>query len=248
MPVSHVPRKDGSFGLFPHAGSDRGKPGFIAINRSGHRFVSEAAVYHHFVQAMIEASGEHGTPEAFIICDSAAIRRYGLGNAKPFPFPLRPHLDSGYFTRADTVPALAVRLGVDPNALARTVDKFNENAARGSDPEFSKGRNAFERSVGDPSHKPHPNLAPLRKLPFYAVKVVPADVGTFVGLRTDSEARVLDAASNPIARLYAVGADMANIFGGHSPGGGITLGPALTFGYLIGRSIMKAGVALPANR
>jgi predicted oxidoreductase len=132
---------------------------------------------------------------------------------------------------------LAAKLGIDPAAFAQTVKIFNENAADGRDPEFMKGNNAYERAVGDPTHKPHPNLRPLGPGPFYGVRVVPADVGTFAGLRVDASARVLGRDGAPVRGLYAVGADMANIFGGHSPGGGTTLGPALTFGYIIGRDL-----------
>jgi succinate dehydrogenase/fumarate reductase flavoprotein subunit len=49
--------------------------------------------------------------------------------------------------------------------------------------------------------------------------------GTFAGLKTDDSAR----------GLYAAGADMASVMGGHYPAGGTNLGPAMTFGYIAGR-------------
>ncbi|MGV8327705.1 FAD-binding protein, partial [Pseudomonas aeruginosa] len=50
--------------------------------------------------------------------------------------------------------------------------------------------------------------------------------GTFAGLKTDAQARVLDGGGQPIPGLYAAGADMASLFAGHYPSGGINLGPA----------------------
>ena len=75
-------------------------------------------------------------------------------------------------------------------------------------------------------------MAPIERGPFYAVRVLPGSLGTFAGLRTDAQARVLDARGQPIAGLYAGGNDMNSIMGGNYPSGGITLGPAMTFGYL----------------
>jgi succinate dehydrogenase/fumarate reductase flavoprotein subunit len=75
-------------------------------------------------------------------------------------------------------------------------------------------------------------MAPLRRAPFYAVKIVPGSLGTFAGLRVDAHAQVLDTEGVAIAGLYAAGNDMSSVMGGHYPSGGITLGPAMTFGYI----------------
>jgi predicted oxidoreductase len=107
--------------------------------------------------------------------------------------------------------------------------------ARGEDRDFGKGSTAYNRFHGDPEVTPNPCLAPLAVPPFYAVRVVPGDIGTFAGLRADAQARVLDAAGAPIPGLYAAGNDMASVMGGNYPGGGITLGPAMTFGFIAGR-------------
>ncbi|WP_164107576.1 FAD-binding protein, partial [Serratia marcescens] len=89
----------------------------------------------------------------------------------------------------------------------------------------------YHRFNGDPSHGPNPCLAPLIQPPFYAMKMIPGDIGTFLGLKVDGHARVLDHAGAPIAGLYAAGNDMTSVMGGTYPGAGITIGPALTFGY-----------------
>jgi succinate dehydrogenase/fumarate reductase flavoprotein subunit len=240
VPVSRVKWRDGSDGVFPHF-VDRAKPGVIAVTRRGKRFVNEADSYHDFVQAMVRAC--QGAPEvaAFLICDHPTIRRYGLGFVKPFPLPLAAHLRSGYLRRGRTLEELAAQAGIDGAALAATVAAYNAPARDGHDPEFGRGSTAYNRYLGDPTCRPNPCVAPIERAPFYAVEVVPGDLGTFAGLKTDFHARVLGRDGRPIPGLYAAGNDMASIMGGNYPGGGITLGPAMTFGYIAGRH--AAGVA-----
>jgi succinate dehydrogenase/fumarate reductase flavoprotein subunit len=239
-PVSHVPRPDGSHGVFPHF-VDRSKPGVIAVNRHGQRFVNEADSYHDFIQALrasYAARGDDGETCAWFVADHRTIRRYGLGYAKAAPMPLGPHLRSGYVKQGRTPEELAHAAGFDANAFARTIAAYNPPAERGEDPEFGRGSTSYNRSLGDPAHKPNPCVAPLTDPPYYAVKVVVGDLGTFAGLRTDADARVLDGGDGaPIPGLYAAGNDAASIMGGAYPGGGITLGPAMTFGYIAAHSM-----------
>jgi succinate dehydrogenase/fumarate reductase flavoprotein subunit len=236
VPVSRVPRRDGTFGVFPHF-IDRGKPGVIAVLRNGRRFTNEANSYHDFIQAMVRATPKGEAPAAWLVCDHPTLRRYGLGFVKPFPVPLGPVLKSGYLVRGRTLRELAQNIGADPSGLSQTVGALNEGAARGVDPEFDKGCNAYNRYLGDPTVKPNPCVGPVAKAPFYAVKVVPGDLGTFAGLRTNGHGQVLADGSAPIEGLYAAGNDMASVMGGNYPGGGITLGPAVTFGYIIGNHL-----------
>jgi succinate dehydrogenase/fumarate reductase flavoprotein subunit len=239
VPVSRVTYRSGDTGVFPHL-IDRYKPGIIAVTRRGVRFTNESNSYHDVAQAMVSAC--RGEPEvaAWLLADHRAISRYGLGFAKPFPLPLTPHLRSGYLLLGRTIEELAAKAGIDGAALRSTIDTYNEGARAGEDRQFGRGSTAYNRFLGDPEHKPNPCVAPLERGPFYAVKMVPGDLGTFAGIRTDRHARVLDASSQPIAGLYAVGNDMASVMGGNYPGGGITLGPAMTFGFIAGRHL--AGV------
>lgn len=235
VPVSRVPRGDGSVGLFPHF-IDRAKPGVIAVDDEGRRFCNEADSYHDFGRALLARSrGRAGEVGAWLLADHRAIRRYGLGWAKPFPVPLGPALRAGYLKQAPTIGALARLIGVDPARLEATIAAYNEGARHGRDPEFGRGSSAYNRYLGDPSVESNPCVAPLERPPFYAVRVVMGDLGSFAGLRTDASARVLDREGRPIEGLYAVGNDMASIMGGNYPGGGITLGPAMTFGYIAAR-------------
>ena len=230
-PVSLVPQPRGAAEPFPHF-IDRGKPGVIAVDRRGTRFVNEASSYHDFVLAMFEACRDEPRIEIHLIADHRAIRRYGLGAVPPAPGRLGAHLRSGYLLRGTSVEALAEAAGIDPGGLRATVERFNAAARRGEDPEFGKGGNVYHRFNGDPTHRPNPCLEPLRTPPYYAVRVIPGDLGTFMGVKTDACARVLDERGAPIPGLYATGNDAASFMGGNYPGAGITIGPAMTFGYL----------------
>ena len=237
-PVSRVPYGDGSVGHFPHI-IERGKPGIIGVLANGKRFVNEANGYYDYVQAMVaHAPGEEVA--SWLICDHAFQRRYGLGISKPFPLPLKPHIDSGYLKVGNTLEALASVCGIDPAGLRGTVDHFNRHARLGQDPEFGRGSSAYNRKQGDALHQPNPCVAPIEQGPFYAVKVEAGSFGTFAGLKTNEHAQVIDRQGLPIAGLYAAGSDMASIMGGHYPAGGINLGPAVTFGYIAARHIAGA--------
>jgi succinate dehydrogenase/fumarate reductase flavoprotein subunit len=235
-PVSYLPQPDGTKLPYPHF-IDRGKPGYIAVDRRGRRFVNEAKSYHVFVPAMIEACRTDAQTECWNICDHTAIRRWGLGAAPPRPARLKPYLESGYIVSGATPEELAARLGIDPAGLAATIRTYNEGARRGVDAEFGRGTDAYQRFNGAPGHAPNPCVAPLDSPPYYAVRLIPGDIGTFAGLRTDASARVLDKEGQPIDGLYAAGNDMASVMGGTYPGAGITIGPALTFGFIAGRHL-----------
>jgi succinate dehydrogenase/fumarate reductase flavoprotein subunit len=129
---------------------------------------------------------------------------------------------------------------VDKNEFTRTLQTYNEAARTGTDPEFGKGGTAYNRFYGDTEIKPNPCVAPIVAVPFYAVKVVVGDLGTYAGIATNGNAQVLDENKRPIPGLYAAGNDALSIMGGNYPGPGITLGPALTFGWIAGRHLAQA--------
>jgi len=235
-PASLVPQPSGPPIAFPHY-IDRNKPGFIIVDALGRRFANEATTYHRFVAAMIEACRGRAVTEAWLIGDRRAVDCYGIGAAPPFPPLLRAAVRSGYITRAASVSSLASALGLPGPALQATVERFNQHAREGVDPDFHRGETAYERSCGDAGWRPNPNLGPLESGPFYAVRLVPSDIATFAGLRTDAEARVLRPDGSRIPGLFAVGNDAASPFGGAYPAAGITVGAAMTFGYIAGQSL-----------
>lgn len=239
-PTSLVPRKDGSMGVMPHF-IDRAKPGVIAVTANGKRFTNEAFSYHDFVQDWVRACNDRGQTEysAWLICDHKHLREYGLGAVAPFPLPIGRHLRSGYLKRADSIPELALQMGVPEDALAQQIEWFNQDAIIGVDRQFGKGSTAYNRYQGDSLVKPNPCMAPIQNGPFYAIKIVIGDIGTFAGLATDANCQVLDTDKKVIDGLFAVGNDAASIMGGNYPGAGITLGPAVTLGYVAALSVVK---------
>ena len=236
VPTSVTTRKDGSKGVMPHF-IDRAKPGVIAVTAKGKRFANEGNSYHDFVQSMVAACAGEPEVSAWLVCDHKALRNYGLGCVAPSPLPIGRHLRSGYLKRGASVGELAKAIGVPPAVLETTVRDFNQAAAKGEDPDFGKGSKAYNRYQGDALVQPNPCLAPLEAGPFYAIKLVVGDIGTFAGLVTDEHTRVLNSAGQPIKGLFAVGNDAASVMGGNYPGAGITLGPALTFGYVAGMAL-----------
>jgi succinate dehydrogenase/fumarate reductase flavoprotein subunit len=236
MPVSRVPNGDGTYGVFPHL-LDRYKPGIIGVTRNGKRFCNESDSYHDVGAAMIEACRGEKETAMWLVCDQAALSKYGLGYVKPAPMPVGGFIRKGYLFKGRTLAELGAATGIDGAQLERSVAEYNVGAERGEDLQFGRGTTSFNRYLADAAHKPNPCVAPLKQGPFYAVKLFMGDLGTFDGLSTTPEGQVLSTRGTVIDGLYAVGNDRASMMGGNYPGAGITLGPNLTFGWIAGRHI-----------
>ncbi|GAB1508909.1 3-oxosteroid 1-dehydrogenase [Actinophytocola sp. KF-1] len=208
--------------------AERSLPGCVLVNERGERFVNEAAPYVDAVHAMYDT----GSVPAWLIADQNYRNRYifaGLGPRQPFP---GRWYKAGTVRRASTLDALAKDIDVPADALRATVARFNGFAESGVDTDFHRGESAYDRYYGDPRNRPNPNLAPLTRAPYYAIQVVPGDLGTKGGLRTDTAARVLREDGSVIEGLYAAGNASAPVMGRTYAGPGATLGPAMVFGYL----------------
>ena len=227
-PVSIRRRSDGSQAVFPHFVMDRAKPGMITVNQAGQRFVNESTTYQLFALAMQQQ--QPPAIPAFLICDAAALKKYGIGMVRPGGGGLNAFVADGYLTAANSLGDLAKKLGIDAANFEASVARFNGHAANGVDPDFLRGETAYQHNIGDATagHQ-NPNLGPLTQSPFYAVRLYPGDIGAATGLVTDTHARVLDAHNQPIAGLYAVGNDMNSVMGGIYTAPGITIGPGLVF-------------------
>ena len=235
-PVFHVP------------GEDRGRlctieralPGCIMVNQRGERYLNEAASYHIVGQQMGARQRQHGDADpSWMIFDHRFRHRYPMGPLLPLlPDRLQSKGVRTIMRKGRTIEALAEAIGSAPQTLAATVARFNAGAVRGEDPDFHRGEAAYDKMYGDQRVTPNPCLAPIVKGPFYAMPIHPGDIGTNGGLVTDERARVIDQGGNPILGLYAVGNNAASAMGESYPGAGVTIGPALTFGYLAARDLM----------
>lgn len=236
-PVSRVPQGSGGLAHFPHL-LERNKPGIIAVGPDGKRFTNEANCYHQFQQGLFNTY-QSEQPFCWLIADAKAFRRWGLGWAKPAPVPYGAALKSGYLKRANSISELASLLELPAQTLAATVERFNQFAIKGVDEDFGRGASTYNRFSSGDENQPNPSLGALTQEPYFAVKVESGSLGTFAGLRTNARTQVLNKEGQPITGLYAVGNEAASIFNGDYPSGGITLGPAMTFGYIAGKAVAE---------
>ena len=207
-------------------------PGSIMVNASGRRFVNEAVNYHDLnkvFRAIDPNTGEHANIPAWLVFDSGYLARYSIGGTPAGQVP-------SWAVSAGTIEALAQSCGIDPAGLADTITEFNKFAADGHDPLFSRGASAADRYLGDP-RQPHPCLAPLAAGPFHAIPIRPGTLGTCGGLVTDHDGRVLNRHGSPVGNLFAAGNVAATVFADAYPGGGATLGSAITRAFAAGRAV-----------
>jgi succinate dehydrogenase/fumarate reductase flavoprotein subunit len=232
-PVSTRQRADGSTAVFPHFVMDRGKPGMLTVDQSGQRYLNESSSYHVFGIRMQDQHRTQPAVPSWLVCDAAALRRYGIGMVRPGGKGLAPYLADGYLKQGSTLDELAQQIKVPASALKQTVERFNTLADQGVDGDFQRGTTEYQRANGDATWPGgNPCLGALREGPFYAVALYPGDIGSATGLVADTDARVLDGQGKVIEGLYACGNDMHSIMGGTYPAPGITIGPGVTFGYV----------------
>ena len=236
--------------VFYVPGEDRGRlctieralPGCIMVNGEGKRYLNEAASYHIVGQQMARAAQDTaGDGASWVIFDHEFRHKYPMGPLMPMvPDWAQAKGVRDTMKKGATLVELADDIGIDSATLEATVARFNEYAAKGEDPDFQRGEAAYDKMYGDPRHGPNPSLKPIVKGPFYAMPLYPGDIGTNGGLVTDGTARVIGEDGQPIGGLYAIGNNAASSMGESYPGAGVTIGPALTFGYLAARDITRA--------
>jgi 3-oxosteroid 1-dehydrogenase len=144
-------------------------------------------------------------------------------------------LRAGYLKTGRTPDDLTKAINLPPRAVRDSIARFNGFAKAGKDSDFGRGESAYDRGNGDSSHSPNPTLGALEQAPFYAIRIVPGDIGCFLGLRVDSNARVLDRNGSVVPGLWAAGSAAAPVTGGTYPAAGLTIGQAMTFGYVAAR-------------
>jgi 3-oxosteroid 1-dehydrogenase len=207
-------------------------PHAILVDQSGVRYMNEGGSYMAYCKGMLKRNKTVPAVPSWAVFDSQYICTYML--AGTWPGRKKPQLwyDKGYLREADTIEALAQRLAIDPAALKATVDRFNDLVAGNRDEDFHRGDRAYDRWLGDPYHKPSQTLGTIAQPPYYAVPVVPGDVGTFGGVVTDEHARVLREDGSVIHGLYACGTSTASVMGRAYPGAGSSIGPSFVWGFV----------------
>jgi fumarate reductase flavoprotein subunit len=204
-------------------------PGWLVfVNREGRRFVDETAAY----AVMSGVVGHQTGGSCFAIFDDATraaaspdplFRDAFLAGVLPLSWVgsvIDAQVAEGKVLRADSVEGLARRAGIDPGALSGTLERYNADCERGEDSIFFKAAH---------------DLRPVVTPPFFAAEIRPAIVCfTAVGLRVDSEARVLDVCEHPIPGFYSAGETSGGVMGARYIGGGASIANAIVFGRIAG--------------
>jgi succinate dehydrogenase/fumarate reductase flavoprotein subunit len=217
---------------------ERTRPGSLMVNSTGRRFCNEAGnynamggVFHQFDPV----SFDYPNLPAWLVFDHAHKQRYDVASAAAGD-DVPDWIASG-----DTAEELAGAIGVDPDALAETIERFNRHAAAGHDPDFHRGESAYDTFNGDQTLPGiRATLGPLDDPPFHAIRIEQGSLGTNGGPKTDARGRVLAQRGGVIEGLWAAGNVMAAPTGLVYGGAGGTIGPALTFGWIAGRDAANA--------
>jgi 3-oxosteroid 1-dehydrogenase len=210
-------------------------PHAILVDQSGVRYQNEGGSYMAYCKGMLERNKTIPAVPSWAILDTQFLRNYMLGNTMPGVKKPKSWFEQGYLRKADSLEELATQLKIDPATLKATVERFNGFVAANHDEDFHRGARAYDRWLGDPYHKPSETLGTIAEAPFYAVPMVPGDVGTYGGVVTDVSGRVLREDGSAITGLYAAGVSTAGVMGRAYPGAGASVGPAFTFGYISAR-------------
>ena len=226
-------------------GSGRQRPGAIYVDSTGQRFCNESNSYVEVGKAMY---ANKAVP-CWMIFDDGYVRRYVAGTNPLKRQHLPPELiEKGAVKRGDTIAALASQIDLPADELAQTIQRFNQFAAKGLDPDFGRGQSAYNDCLGDPGHRPNAAVGPLNRAPYYATRVFPADVGTCGGVITNEHAQVLDEQDQVIEGLYATGNTTATVMGRTYPGAGASIANSMVFGYVAARHAAGRKVAGEMSR
>ncbi|NGY03974.1 FAD-dependent oxidoreductase [Solimonas terrae] len=219
----------------PTAQATTAAPHCILVDQSGVRYQNEGGSYMAYCQTMLERNKTVPAVPSWAVFDSQHLAKYMLAGTMPGSRKPQSWYDSGYLKKADSLEALAGLLDIDATTLRTTVERFNGFVDQNRDDDFHRGERAYDRWLGDWLHRPSATLGRIDRPPYYAVPVVPGDVGTYGGVVTDEHARVLREDGSVIGGLYATGVSTASVMGRAYPGAGSSVGPSFTWGYVAAR-------------
>ena len=225
----------------PGVQMDLTKPHAILVDQTAQRYLNEGGSYAAFCKNMIARNEVAPAIPSWMILDEQFLSRYMLFGTMPGSKKPQDWYDSGFLKKADSIAELARLCRLDPATLQATVDRYNAQVRNGKDEDFHRGDRAYDRFLGDSYHKHHATLGTIEKGPFYAAEVYPGDVGTYGGVVTDDQARVLREDGSVIDGLYATGTTTASVFGQAYPGAGASIGPSFVWGYVAAKHAAHAG-------
>jgi len=238
------PGKEGAY-IKPGAQRMLCSPHAIMVDQSGVRYQNEGGSYVAFCRGMLDRHALLPSVPSWGILDARSVRKYGIAGAKSRR-QLNKWQQAGYLKVSNSIAGLAQEIGCDPAVLTATVERFNGFVRNGNDEDFGRGNRQYDLWLGDRFNQDGPSetLGTLEQGPFYAVPIVPGDVGTYGGVVTDEYARVLRDDGSVIGGLYATGVCTASVFGRVYPGAGASIGPAYTFGYIAAKhAVQQAATA-----
>ncbi len=216
-------------------------PHCILVDQSGVRYMNEGGSYMAYCQGMLDRNKDVPAVPSWAIFDSQYIEKYMLAGTMPGSKKPAEWFGSGYLNKAATIPGLAAQIGIDPDVLEATIKRFNGFVRKNDDEDFQRGARAYDRWLGDFTHKPSQTLGTIDSGPYYAVQVYPGDVGTYGGVVTDTAARVLREDGSVIPGLYATGVSTASVMGRTYPGAGCSVGPSFVWGYVAANHALGQG-------
>ena len=212
------------------------QPSMIWVNKLGKRFVNEKGVETHAgLLAVNHFDGQtldYNEIPSFRIYDETARQMGKVVSSAVWSDDNLEEVEKGWVFQADTIAELAEKIGVDPDTLTATVDKWNEDVEAGEDTLFGRPIEAVENTAYLVQNSDNASSAPLSTPPFYAVPQYPTLLNTQGGPRRNVEAQVLDVNGEPIPRLYSSG-ELGSMWGLIYQGAGNNA-ESLVFGRIAG--------------
>lgn len=253
--IAQMDEMVGNQAAFPPENADRialvvseiAKPNSMVVDQSGERYINESQSYMSFCQGMLARHKTVPAVPSWLVFDSQYTSKYMVAGTMPGSKKPASWSEQGWLKQGTTIEELAGQCGIEPDKLSAAVERFNGFARKGVDEDFNRGGRAYDRFLGDKANAPSPSMGPIEKGPFYAYKFYPGDVGTYGGVITDTNARVLREDGTVIPGLYATGISTASVMGRAYPGAGASVGPSFVWGYVAAKHAMEAASAITAS-
>jgi 3-oxosteroid 1-dehydrogenase len=207
-------------------------PHAILVDGTGVRYMNEGGSYVAYCKSMLQRNEIAPAIPSWAVFDSQYMSKYMLAGTMPGSSKPQRWYEEGYLKKAVSIGELAEKIEVESVVLTETIERFNGFVDNNRDADFKRGERAYDNWLGDPLHQPSQTLGTIEQAPFYAIPVVPGDVGTFGGVLTDDQSRVLREDGSVIRGLYATGVATGSVMGRVYPGAGCSIGPAFTWGYV----------------